>query len=656
MSPDQAIDLALHHHTVGRLREAEKIYRQILAVDPQHVDALHFLGVLAHQSGQHEDSLKWINQAIDLGAGGDAWNNLGEALRALDRREEALAAYRKAIELEPDNAEAHSNLGLMLIEEKKFPEAAQVLQKALALNPSLPSAHYNYGLVLRQEGKLDDAISHWQRALALQPRQKLALNNLGAAYTEKWNPDAAITMLRDAIRLDPDFAEAHANLSTALLGQKKYDEAIAAARRAVELQPKRHETHNALGMALFGAKRYDEAVEAFRDVLQLAPNEHSAFNNLAAAYEMVGKIDEWVKIFEAQVRDWPDDVDAIDTLATVYRNIGRVPEAIALAEKAIQMKPDFAEAHFNHAMSLLTAGRYKEGFAEYEYRWHCKDFATGPRELGRPHWDGSDPAGKTILVTTEQGYGDVLQFSRYLPILADRGAKVLVESWPILTDLVKGVRGVAGVAEAGSLIPEFDEHVALLSLPHLFGTTMETIPQNVPYMSADAERLARWKQRIDSEAAGQFKVGLVWGGRPKPDPRRSTTLEALGPLAQVPGVAFFSLQKGDPVEQLRDPPRGMKISDLGADCDDFADTAAAVQNLDLLISIDSAPAHLGGALGARTWTMLPLSCDWRWGVNRDDCPWYPTMRLFRQPGPRDWDSVVATMKGELEKIATKKPE
>ena len=267
-----------------------------------------------------------------------------------------------------------------------------------------------------------------------------------------------------------------------------------------------------------------------------------------------------------------------------------------------------------------------------------------------PIWDGSDPRGKTILVTTEQGYGDVLQFSRYIPMLADRGATVIVEAWPVLADLVRSVRGITKVVEAGEFTPPFEMHVGLLSLPHLFGTTMETIPKNVPYMSADAARLERFGNRINSEAAGRFKIGLVWGGRVKPDPRRSASLEALAPLAQVPGVALFSLQKGDPIEQLKDPPPGMNVVDIGSECDSFADTAAAIQNLDLLITIDSAPAHLGGALGARTWTMLPLTPDWRWMRDRQDSVWYPTMRLFRQPGPRDWDSVVTRMKAELETL------
>jgi hypothetical protein len=266
-------------------------------------------------------------------------------------------------------------------------------------------------------------------------------------------------------------------------------------------------------------------------------------------------------------------------------------------------------------------------------------------------WDGSDPAGRTIFVHTEQGFGDTIQFVRYVTMLIARGAKVILECTLPLRSLMSSVKGVSKVVVAGVRPPDFDLHIPLLSLPKIFKTTLETVPNEVPYLFVDDERMAKFKQ-LTRDPGAKLRVGITWAGNIKPDPARTCPLENFAPLASIQGVTFFSLQKGEPEADADRPPPGLKLIKLSDELKDFADTAAAMLNLDLILTIDTAGAHLAGALGRPTWTILPWACDWRWLTDREDSPWYPTMRLFRQPTRGDWASVIAQVADELGKRVT----
>jgi tetratricopeptide (TPR) repeat protein len=505
MTLQQQLQSALSHHQAGRLAEAEKVYRQILAQQPDHAEALHLLGVLARQSGHSDAAVKLIRQAIRLKPDhAAAHGNLGNALKDLGQLDEAVVCYRQAIRLMPDHADAHCNLGN----------------------------------ALKDLGQLDEAI---------------------ASY-------------RHAIRLKPDFAEAQSNLGSALTGMGRFGEAVVACRQAARLKPDLPEAHNNLGNALQGKGQFEEAIAALR--------------------------------------------------------------------QAIVLNPKLPEAHNNLAFALLARGDFEQGWEEYEWRWKCKDLPPA-RNFAQPQWDGCPLEGRTLLLHTEQGLGDAIQFIRYVPLVAQRGGITIIECQAELQRLFQTVAGRCEVVARSQPLPAFDLHCPLLSLPGVFGTNLANIPNIVPYLSPDPALVDAWNRTLGSPD-GQLRVGLAWAGSPrfKADRTRSLNLQQLALFVAVRGVKFYSLQKGPAGEQAKNPPPGLELVDLGPQLNDFADTAAVMSLMDLIITTDTSVPHLAGALARPVWVMLQLVPDFRWLLEREDSPWYPSMRLFRQPCGGDWDSVI----------------
>jgi tetratricopeptide (TPR) repeat protein len=542
----QAFDLALRHHQAGRLQETEQLYRQVLARQPNHAEALNLLGVLAGQVGRNDD-------AVDL--------------------------IRRAIALRPNYAEAHSNLGN----------------------------------ILRDKGQLDEAIAACRRAIALRPNYVEALNNLGFALKAKGQFDEAIAVCRQAIALRPNFAEAHNNLGNALKDKGQFDQALAAHRQAITLNPNLAEAHYNVGNALRDKGQLDEAIAAYRQAIAVKPHYVKAHVNLGDALKEKGQLDE----------------------------------AIAALRQAIVLRPSFAEVHASLAMALLARGHFQEGWQEYEWRWKCEDFPP-LGNFAQTQWDGCPLEGRTLLLYTEQGFGDAVQFIRYLPLVEQRGGRIIIVCHTELQRLFQAIAGGCQIVAQAQALPAFDLHCPLLSLPRVFGTNLASIPKEVPYLHADAEDAGKWQRRL-AERSAPVNVGLVWAGRPthKNDRNRSLKLENMAPLGQLPGLRFVSLQKGAAAAEAKTPPPGMELIDWTEELKDFADTAALIANLDLVIAVDTAVAHLAGAMGKPVWTLVPFIADWRWLLDRQDSPWYPTMRLFRQPCIGDWDSVIRRMAAEL---------
>jgi hypothetical protein len=325
-------------------------------------------------------------------------------------------------------------------------------------------------------------------------------------------------------------------------------------------------------------------------------------------------------------------------------------EAAGHYRRALEVDGEYADAHWNLSLALLTMGNMPEGWREYEWRWKMRGLFQ-PRSFARPLWDGKAAQGRTILLHAEQGMGDTLQFIRYAPLVAERGLTVIVECQQEVAELVRGVRGIHQVVARGQQLPAFDVHCPLLTLPLLFGTTVESIPAQAPYLAADRLLQEQWRERLAASAPG-LKAGLVWAGKPthRKDSRRSCALSAFAPLARVEGISWHSLQKGEAAQQAAHPPEGMQLTDWTDEMKDFSVTAALVANLDLCISVDTSVAHLAGALGKPVWTLLPYEPDWRWMLGREDSPWYPTMRLFRQELPGQWGPVMARLAGELQRM------
>lgn len=390
------------------------------------------------------------------------------------------------------------------------------------------------------------------------------------------------------------------------------------------------------------ASRYPAAEQLARQVLSGEPNNVDALGVLGVVAFESGRLDVARELFERAVRQTasPSAINCF-RLGETFRHLVQLEPAIDWLDRAVRILPGDADAHLSLALALMTVGEYERGFDEFEWRWRTAKLNTQRIQFAQPTWDGSDPAGKKILLWAEQGLGDVLQVIRYAPLLAARGATVFVGCQQPLERLFQSLKGVSIAISAFDRTPAFDLQIPTYSLMRAFGTTFSTIPQNVPYLFAESSLVEQWKNRLAADRA-RLKVGIVWGGNPTNphDAARSIPVTALAPLAKLKDASFYSLQVGPRAAEAAAAPREMQIKSLGSELTDFADTAAVLKNLDLFITIDSAPAHLAGALGVRTWVVLSHYCDWRWMIDRTDCPWYPTMKLFRQQRRGDWNQVM----------------
>lgn len=391
--------------------------------------------------------------------------------------------------------------------------------------------------------------------------------------------------------------------------------------------------------------RNQEAVNLFRELARMQPNSAEVWHNFGVALKNAGLAGDAITAYSRSLELNSQIAETHTHLGIALAEKGRFDEARQCYRRALELKPDFARAHWNYALELLVSGDLEQGWPEFEWRLEMAADRL-KRNFPQPRWKGEDPRGKTILLHAEGGFGDALQFVRYAPMVADRGARVLLECPAELLPLLRRVRGISASFARGESPPAFDWQIPLQSLPGVFGTNLQNIPAMVPYISAPQESISRWSQRLVADSS--LKVGLVWAGSGTGgDARdlRSRSLELFAPFSSVRGVAFHGLQKGPDADQPG--PAGLRLERLGAELLDFADTAAAVLNLDLVISVDSSVAHLAGALGQPVWTLIPSIPDFRWLRERRDSPWYPTMRLFRQGAGEGWHSIVERMADEL---------
>jgi tetratricopeptide (TPR) repeat protein len=608
---------------LGNPAEAVRLYRRAVQSDPGNADAWCLLGIALRAAGDAEQAVASHRESLRLRPHFvEAWNNLGNALVDQGKLEEAVTAFEQVLRLRPDFAEAHNNLGAALRHQGQWAAAVARYQQALRLRPDYPDAHNNLGDALAGLGRLEEAAASYRRALRLRPNYPEAHTNLGNVLTRLDRPNEAVAHHREALRLRPGWAEAHSNLGNALVTQRQYAAAEASYREAIRLRPDWAEAHHNLGTALAEQGRLVEAEACYREALRLRPEHIDAYGNLATA--LVGQ--------------------------------GKADEAAAVYERILEYKPDSPDAHLSKAMILLGLGRWEQAWAEYEWRWRCADFGSMPYE--QPQWDGSSLEGRTILLHAEQGLGDTLLAVRFAPLVKQRGGTVLLVCPGSLLPLLSGVRGVDRLLERGTALPPFDCHAPLLSLPGIFHTTPETVPADVPYLFADPDLVERWRRELP--AGRDFRVGIAWQGNPrfKADRQRSIPLAQFEPLARVEGVRLYSLQKGPGSEQVREV--SFPLVDLGPRLDEtggaFRDTAAVMKNLDLVITADTAAVHLAGALGVPVWLALSFAPLWAWLRDRQDSPWYPTLRLFRQKSWGNWTEVFERLAAALRRqVAAPRP-
>jgi tetratricopeptide (TPR) repeat protein len=683
--------LALHRS--GRLEEASRLYQEVLAGDPDHVETLHLLGVYCVQTGRLEDAARLIGQAVALRPDFvDAHGNLATALNSLRRHEDALAAADRAIALQPSHASAHGNRGQALQALGRPDEALASYDQAAGLNPTA-LAHFNRAAVLRELGRLDDAVAAYDQAVALKPDYAEAhrargttLAELGRriealaahdravacnpAYAEgHWSrgvtlrdlgrPAEALESLDRAIALRPAYAEAHGARGNVLMDLMARDEALASYETATRLNPDYFEVWSNKVVALRELRRPDEALAAADRALAIRPDYSAGHSNRGAALYDLRRLDEALESYDRAISLQPDYAEALSNRGTVLFEMRRLPEALAAHEAALAAEPDYADAHHNQAMCRLALGDFARGWEQYEWRWRTAPYAPAVRDFAAPLWLGRESLqGRTILIHAEQGFGDALQFCRYTPAVAALGARVVLEVPGPLRRLMSRLDGVAQAIPRGETPPKIDFQVPMMSLPHALPG--EGFGPQEAYLFADPTDVAAWAERLGPRT--DLRVGLCWAGGTRPDQlvqdsfdkRRSLSLEAFAPLAGIQGVSFHSLQKGPPAEQLAEVVErgwaGPEILDLTAELADFADTAALVANLDLVITCDTAIAHLAGGLGKPVWILNRFDACWRWLDGREDTPWYPSGRLFNQPAPGDWANLIERVENALRRL------
>jgi len=583
----------------------------------------------------------------------------GVALHQQGRFAEAEQIYREVLQQEPGAFEAMHLLGVIALQTRKSEQAVELIGKAVTLNPAVPTAHCNLGSALTALQRHAEALASFDKAIALKADLAEAHGNRAAALNALNRHEQALASCDKAIALKPDYAEAHNNRAHALNALKRHEEAIASCDQAIALRSNYPEAHNNRGNALNALARHTDAVASYDKAIGFAPKYAEAYNNRGNALYHLGRAEEAAASYELAIAIRPDYAEAYNNRGNALTSLQRCEPALASYDQAIALKSDYADALFNKSVLLLLMGRLAEGWRLYEWR-KKKAHPIAARDYAQPLWLGeTNVAGKTILLTEEQGLGDTIQFCRYAPLVAQRSARVILEVPPQLTRLAASLAGVAQIIQSGSPLPAFDCHCPLLSLPLAFKTELATIPATIPYLKADPDQSMAWKDRLGAKT--KPRVGLVWSGGIRANQPVSVNQRRNIPLAKFAalkhaGIDFYSLQKGEPGESELAELKGSQwsgpdILDFTAMLKDFADTAAFIDNLDLVVTVDTAAAHLAGALGKPVWILNRFDTDWRWLLDRADSHWYPTARLFRQEKPGDWDSVIQRIKAELERLA-----
>lgn len=686
-----ALERATELQEANRLEEAREVLAGVLARAPDEPQALHLMGLLRFRDGMQEpgaqeEAVAMLRRAMGTASTMTLRGNLALMLRLMGRGEEAAALLReavahdpdnpvallnqgfemlrlregagaaemflRAVHVQPDNPMAHAGLGSARLLQQRFQEAEASLRQALGLSPANHEIHMHLALALRALGRLDEAIGSLRVALLLQPHYDEAQTNLGMMLLERGRAEEALVALRAAVALNPARGQAHFAIAQIIYPQGDVDGAIESLKHAAGSLPNPAPALEALRQVLRAANRTAELLELEQGRAAQTPADRL---RLARALALGGKLDEAVAMLEGIGPEAAESVGALSTLGGIRYIQGRTEEARAAYAALLAQAPGDGAARTTMAMMALSEGDFAAGLPGFEARFAMPQLAAF-RPAGTPLpplASGVALAGKRVLLAAEQGQGDTLQFVRYARLLANRGAQVLLEVQAPLVPLLAGMPGVAGVTAQGSAAPAADFVCPMMSLPLVFGTDVESIPAVVPYLTVPGERRAAWRARLGATAGaggtGRRRVALCWSGNPgySADLFRSIPLGDFAPLLGDAGLSVHLVQTdiraGDDAVVGAHP----GVVDLRRELGDFADTAAVLAEMDLVISVDTAVAHLAGALARPVWVLLPFAADWRWMQDRNDSPWYPTARLFRQEVLGDWGPVLAAVRAAL---------
>jgi tetratricopeptide (TPR) repeat protein len=678
-----ALREGLKHHGCGRLPEAATCYQRAYEDNPADVDALLLLGIVAREVKHVPAAIAFTKLAIShRPQAAHLHLNLALAYRVAQNLEQARTCCRHALELEPANeriwcsmaeielargdqaaaltayeqgmnlssARGHAarGLGNLLCEQKQYEAGLAAYAQGIRQAPRDALLFLSLGAAEFAVGKIREAKAAYRMALGIRPNYPEAYLNLGNALYQEGNYQSAVVSYRCAIDLRPNYVKAYCNLGNALCGLGRHNEAVTYYERALELESSSSAARSNLGNALLHLRDYRRAEECFRALLEPEASKPEHHNSLGNALLQQRRLAEAEDCYRTALRLKPDYAAAHTNLANALLALGRRTEMERHYRQGLELDPTSPGTQYNLALSCLRAGNFREGWERHEWRWKFRELSLRPRRFAQPQWRGQPLNGETILLHAEQGLGDTLHFMRYLPLVVARGGRVILEVQPQLRTLLQDSTCAAQVLSRGEPLPAFSHHLPLMSLPLVFDTNIDTIPSTCPYLKVDGEAIdAAWRRFPRREKT--LRVGLVWAGNPRfrGDLLRSIRLETLLPLSEVEGVDLFSLQFGSAVEQLATLQSRFPLTDACSNSKDFAETAAIVATLDLVISVDTAIAHLAGAMGLPVWVLLPHLADWRWLEHREDSPWYPTARLFRQPSRGDWRAVAEQVRDAL---------
>ena len=675
---------ALALHNGGQLTQARELYEEIIHTQPQHADALHLLGVLAAQTNEPEKALTLIKQAITLNPNkaafynnlgntqqqlkqfdaaltscnqavalkpdyAQAHNNRGNALQALQQFDDALASYDQAITLKPDYAEAHNNRGNVLQVLQQFDDALASYDQAIAFKPDYAEAYYHRGNVLQSLQQFDAALACYDQAIAHKAEYAQAYRSRASILQKLRQLDAALASLNQAIALEPDNAETHNIQGTVLQGLQRFDEALSSHNKAIALKPNYVAAINNRGVALHELKQFDAAIASYNQAIALKADYAEAYNNRGSTFQKGQQLEKAIADYGQAIKLKADYAQAYNNRGTALQELRQFDAAIADYDQAIALRPDFAQANFNKSLILLLLGNFEKGWPAYEWRWQhaSENLHEATRIFAQPLWLGKESlANKTILLHSEQGFGDTIQFCRYARLVADRGAQVIFEAPKPLLSLLADLNSVSQWVAEGDPLPSFDYHCPLLSLPLAFNTKIDTIPFTEKYLYSDPSKVTQWQRILGIKT--KPRVGIVWSGSTvhRNDHNRSILLADL--VQYLPSQCqYISLQKDIRHDDKKTLSIHSKVRQFCELISDFSDTAALCELMDIVISVDTSVAHLAAALGKPTWILLPFSPDWRWLLNRTDSPWYTSAKLYRQKEANDWHSILEEVKADL---------
>ncbi len=640
-------------HQAGQLNDAEALYREVLNSEPNHANALHLLGVLKAQSDNPELAVELISRAIAIDATNAIFfTNCGNALRTLNRLDEALSHHDRALALSPGAAGIHYNRGNVLRDCNRYDEALDSYDRALALQPDHAEAYFNRGNVQLESLRHEQAVVSYEHAIALKSNHAEAYCHRGNALLALKRPEQALSSFDAALQIKPDYVKAHSNRGFALRDLGRHEEALISYDRALALAPNFAQVHFNRANTLADLNRYEEALISYDRALTLKPDYSKVHYNRGNTLRKMHRYDDALTSYECALRYNYVDVDTYCNRGVVLQELNRHEDALLSFQRALTTKPDDINTHWNESLCQLLMGDFAAGWRNYEWRWQTDLLREHYRQFIQPLWLGEHSlADKTILLHAEQGFGDTLQFCRYVQQVKALGATVVLEVQPALNALLYSLQNVDLLITKGESLPDFNYHCPLLSLPLAFNTSLETIPADIPYLFCPTERVKKWQAQLDQQNT-KPRIGLVWSGNidHKNDHNRSIPLAQFSQLLNNNCARFFSLQR-----DLRDADAAIlanfpEVQHFGEQLQDFADTAALIELMDLVISVDTSVAHLAGAMAKPVWVLLPHNPDWRWLLNRTDTPWYPTMRLFRQPAQGNWQSVLDQVNQSLQSL------